>query len=279
MNWSRFAENRDRVRSSAGGWTFDGNASLYGYDIHQELVPKLSWMQTIILSVTNRLYSANQARLVEAMFVVTGYPDPRLWCNRVVAFAGTARCPAAASLSAGIASAEARLFGRQADYKAAKTIQKAHHILNEKGEMAMHTYIEEMLKKNRVVYGFGRPLTKIEERNEPIDKMAQILGINDGPHLTTAKNIEKFLKKWRIIMNYGGYITARLLDLDFKPIEIYRLLILIFYTGLVPCYTDAFESDSGTFLPIACEDILYEGIPERRLPSNLDKKNNFIETD
>lgn len=132
--------------------------------------------------------------------------------------------------------------------------------------MALEAYIEALLKRRRCVYGFGRPLTKVEERIAPIEVMAKRLGIEDGPHLKTARRIEKFMKRRRQIMNFAAYSMARLLDFDLSPVEAYRIAIITFYTGLLPCYIEAFDNEPGTFLPIACEDILYEGVGERPLP-------------
>ena len=67
-------------------------------------------------------------------------------------------------------------------------------------------------------------------------------------------------------MNYGGYLAAWLLDFGFSPTQIYHLQLLLFYTGILPCYIEALENEPGTFLPIACEDILYEGPEERDVP-------------
>ncbi len=266
MTVRAYEENRDCLRSRAGGWTVGGEAVLHGYSIHRELVSGATWIQTMLLGVTGRMFSANEARLIEAMYVVTGYPDPRLWCNRVAALAGTARCSATASLSAGIASAEARLYGRQADYFAARTIEKARKIRADDGEEALKTFVETTLKRDRAIYGFGRPLTRNEERIPPIEKLSARLGVPPGVHTDTAFRIEEILKRRRMILNYGGYVMARLLDIGITPEEIYRIATLAFYTGLIPCYIEAYENQPGTFLPIACEDIIYEGKKERPLP-------------
>ena len=266
MTWEHFAEHRDRICTEVGGWTLNGRATLHGYDIHNQLTPESAWMRTMILAVTGRLYPENATRLVEAMHVATGYPDPRIWCNRVVALAGTARCSGSASISAGIASADGKIYGGQSEYQAAKTIEKAHCVLKEEGDTSLRAYIEGLLKQHRLVHGFGRPLATVEERIAPVEAVAQRLGIEVGPHLATARRIGQILKKWRLIMNFGGYVSARLLDFCFSPIEVYRVLSIGFYIGLLPCYIEAFENEPGTFLPIACEDILYEGVPEREVP-------------
>lgn len=266
MGGERFTKHRDRVQSKSGGWSADGKAVMHGYDIHEQLSPNITWMQGMILATTGRLYPKNVARLLEAIFVTTGYPDPRLWCNRVVTLAGSTHCPAVASLASGLASAEAGIYGGQSEYWAARTIQKAHNIFLEHGDKGLKIFVENQLKRHRAVFGFGRPVVHVEERIPPIEAIAAQLGILTGPHLLIARRIEKMVKKRRLIMNYGGYVIARLLDLGFSAREIYRILTLAFYNGLVPCYVEAFENEPGTFLPIACEDILYEGVGERPLP-------------
>jgi len=266
MNWQSFSDRRDLVISSSGGWTIGGEATLHGYNIHQELIHHASWMQSMILSVTGRQYPENVAQFIEAMFVATGYPDPRLWCNRIVSFAGTARCPAAGAISAGIASAEGKVYGGQSEYFAAKFLDSAHTIHMEQGKVPLERFVKQYVQNKRVVYGYGRPLTKVEERIAPMERVAEKLGIVQGEYLLTAWQVEKQLKRWRMVMNYGGYVAARLMDFNFSAKEIHQLLITIFYIGLQPCYIEAFEKEPGTFLPIACEDILYEGLEERDVP-------------
>ncbi|MDX8410785.1 MAG: hypothetical protein R8K46_02780 [Mariprofundaceae bacterium] len=220
----------------------------------------------MILALTGRVYSENESKFMERMLVVTSYPDPRIWCNRVAALAGTSRCSATSSLSAGLASSEGTLFGWRTTYYSAKFLEKAQQISAENGQAALETFINKTLSTTRSIHGFGRPLAGGEERIAPIDTAAEELGISNGPYLTTAKLIESMLTRSRLFLNYGGYTAGRLMDLRFSSIEVYRVLTMAFYIGLLPCYVEAFENEPGTFLPIACEDILYEGREERPLP-------------
>jgi len=266
MSWESFAKHRDCITSKSGGWTIGGETTMHGYNIQQQLGVHASWMQTMLLSVTGRLPPISHAYFIEKVFILTGYPDARLWCNRVAALAGSAKCTATSSYCAGVTSAEAMLYGRQADYKAASLLLKAKQICDRGGEEALSHFVIGQLKEKRAVYGFGRPLLKADERITPLSNEATRLGIDKGDHLTVALKIEQYLKKYKMIMNYGGYVMAHLLDLNYSPKEIYRLLSLAFYTGIVPCYIEAFENEPSTFLPIACEDILYEGREERDIP-------------
>jgi len=267
MSWEQFGRHRDCITSKSGEWIIGGDAIMHGYNVQQQLGAHATWMQTMLLSVTGRLLPVAQANFIEKIFILTGYPDARLWCNRVAALAGNARCTATSSYAAGISSAEATLYGRQADYKAARLLSEAKQIFHHGGEEALSLFIKKQLQEQRAVYGFGRPLLKADERIVPLAREASRLGIHEGDHLTVAFKIEQQLKKYKMIMNYGGYVMARFLDMQFSPKEIYRLSALAFYTGIIPCYIEAFENEPGTFLPIACEDILYEGPEERDVPA------------
>jgi len=262
----KYIKLRDCITSKSGGWTIGGESTLHGYNIHQQLGPHASWMQTILLAITGKLPSVNEAQFVEKMNIFTGYPDPRLWCNRVASLAGSARVSATASFSAGIASAEARMYGRQSDYKAACMLQEAKQAHDSNGDTGLSEFIRNQLKYERIVYGFGRPLLRKDERIIPLSRESVKLGIKEGDHLCIAYKIEESLNKYKMIMNYGGYVMARMLDMGFSPKDIYRISSLAFFTGIAPCYIEAFENEPGTFLPIACEDILYEGVEERELP-------------
>jgi len=268
MSWHKFADHRDRIVSKSGEWIIGGGSTLHSYNIQQDLVQNASWMQCMLLSVTGKLYPTNIATFVEALFVVTGYPDPRLWCNRVGALAGSSQCSAAASIATSISSAEGMVYGGQAIYKSSIFLQKAHSQLFDNGGDALSLFVDDYLSQKKTIFGFGRPLTNTEERIHPIIEKALSLGLNEGRYCLVAKNIESYLqaRSKNIILNFGGYIAAWLLDLGFKSVQIYHIQTLLFYNGMVPCYIEAFENEPGTFLPIACEDILYEGVEERELP-------------
>ena len=266
MSWKIFSDCRDNVPNSYGGWSIGGESLLHGYSIQRELVGKLSWMQSMIFSATGKVPPENHAHLIEAMFIVTSYPDPRLWCNRVAALAGTARVPAMSALSVGIASSEARLYNGQATYAATSIIKKAKLILDDGGEEALENYIISTLKRDRHIPGFGRPLTSKEERIEPVEIEAKKLGVEAGDYLATMRLIEGALRRFRLTLNYAGYAGARLLDMGFNQNEILVIITLCLYNGMIPCYLDSYKNDPNTFLPIACEDILYEGVEERELP-------------
>jgi len=262
----KFIKHRDCITSRSGGWTIGGETTMHGYNIHQQLGPHASWMQTMFLSVIGRLLTKSEAEFVEKIFILTGYPDPRLWCNRVASLAGSARATAVSSFAAGIASAEARMYGRQSDYLTSCMLQKAKQIFDDSGSEGLSEFIRNHLKSKRVVYGYGRPLIRKDERIIPLSREAKKLGLEEGGYLSIAYKIEEIIKKYKMTINYGGYVMARMLDLGLSPKEIYRASALGFYLGIVPCYIEAFENEPGTFLPIACEDILYEGVEERELP-------------
>lgn len=261
MNWEHIAKFRDQVTSKSGAWAIGGETTLHGYNIHQELVHKTSWMQSILLSITGRIYSSKESDFIESLFIVTGYPDPRLWCNRVAALAGSSQCTASSSISAALNSAEGKVFGGQAIFKAATFIQEAQCLRADGNELLLESLLENHLLERKTIYGFGRPLTRIEERIPPIIKKAASLNLKSGEHIQSALCIEEYFREQDkgLILNYGGYFSAWLLDLGLTPSQIYHLQLLLFYIGILPCYIEAFENEQGTFLPIACEDILYEG--------------------
>ena len=176
------------------------------------------------------------------------------------------RVPTTAAMSAAMASAEAKLYGWQATYHAALLINKVKLLFDNESLDQVSNFVRDQINVNRALPGFGRPLTGIEERIAPLDELCNTLSIASGPHLAAARRLEGMLKNRHMFLNYGGYVAVRLLDLGFSPVEVYRISIIGFYIGMMPCYIEAFENEPGTFLPIACEDLLYEGREERPLP-------------
>jgi citrate synthase len=92
----------------------------------------------------------------------------------------------------------------------------------------------------------------------------------DPPPLTTlganlVAVVERFLleSRLRMSMNYGAVAAALTADLGLSPREHYSYVYLAFVAGMHPCYLDASEQRAGTFLPLPCDGVAYEGVPKR----------------
>jgi hypothetical protein len=127
-------------------------------------------------------------------------------------------------------------------------------------------WVRRELSERRSLAGYGRPISnRRDERLDPILKLARSLGLGDGPHVTLAHEIERYLleSRLRMTMNYGAIAAALTADMGFSPREHYHYVFPAFLAGMPPCYLDAAKRPEGTLFPLPCDGVAYEGAPKR----------------
>lgn len=247
------------------GLSFPGERAVYrGKDLFHDL-KHLSWMQLYLYGITGRNFTEQQSKLFESMWILgTSYPDPRIWNNRVGSLAGTTRGTAISGLSAAIAVSEASIYGGRPNIRSINFFLRAKKALD-KG-LALQEIVEQELKKYRNIYGYGRPIVNGDERITPMLERAKELNLANGPHTKTAFEVEQILLhgRWRMRMNITGLCAALSADQGLSEREHFMFTAPCFTAGIIPCFIEAYERQEGTFLPIRCDRIQYEGITRRR---------------
>jgi len=255
-----------RWKSRMGGFFPAEQRTVFrGHDLHADL-KGMGWLELCVFGITGRRHTPQQLRLMEALCVFTSYPDPRIWNNRVVALAATTRSTGALGMSAALAVSEAHIYGRGNEVQAITFFRDTHQAL-EAGTALEACLAREMATHGRIA-GYGRPLVNADERIAPTMALAAELGLADGPHVRLAYAVEKHLldngKPLRL--NYGGLVSAFGADLGFTPREFYLFMYPVFLGGMPPCYIEAAEQPEGSFLPLPCERVDYQGPAKRRWP-------------
>lgn len=255
-------QNAGRLRSRMGAF-FPGERTIFrGRDLHGEL-KDMSWLELYLFGITGRQFSAAQLRLMNALWVFTSYPDPRLWNNRVAALAGSARSTGNLGVSAALAVSEAHIYGR------GNEVQAIHFFVSCQRRLAAGAALgecvdDEMARHGRIA-GYGRPLINADERIAPTMALARELGLDGGFHVALAYRLEQFLLDGgrKLRLNYGGLVSAFGADLGLDPQEFYLYMFPSFLAGMQPCFIEARQRPEGSLFPLACTDILYEGVPRR----------------
>jgi hypothetical protein len=256
-------ESEDHWVTNMGAW-FPGERVIFrGKDLFHEL-NDLSWMGLLLYGITGRIFNKKQIRLFEGIWTLcTSYPDPRLWNNRVAALAGTARSTATLAISAANAASEASIYGYRPILQVSDFLFRIQQCL-EKGD-ELEELVQAELKKYKIIPGYGRPITRKDERIEPLMALAKKLGFSKGPYVKLAFDVEKILLdgRWRLHMNIASVMAALAADQGLSCREYYHYAILSFSAGMLPCYIEALEKTEGTFFPLNCDRIQYEGKPRR----------------
>lgn len=260
---------RGVIRSRRGGWRLGHGVTVCGYSLFEDILGKRSYFQLLLLSVTGRLPERRLADWLEGIFTCLSWPDPRLWCNHVGALSATGRSLPIASIAAGVLASDSRIYGPGV------ALDTARFVCEAAGERREGRELEEIVRpylkgreQSPVIPGYSRPLLKgIDERVVHMGRLAAHLGFEEGPHLRVCNEISDYLyERYEEGINLAGYIVAFLLDQGFTPTEIHRVTAMAVMAGVHACYADAADRPPHSFLPLRCDDIEYQGEPERPVP-------------
>jgi hypothetical protein len=258
------------VRRSRMGACFPGSHAIFrGHDLHAEL-KDMGWIELHLFSITGRRFGAAERELLEAIWTYTSYPDVRIWNNRVAGLAGSARSTGTLGMSAAMAVSEAAIYGRGIEMRAADFLVRTL-----KARQAGATLEECILAEkavHRSIAGYGRPVTNGDERIPHLLGLARRLGLDQGPHLALAFEIDAWLRasRWQKTINYGAVVTALAADIGLTPREFYLYMFPTFLAGMTPVFIEATERPEGALFVMPCAGIAFEGALPREWPAACD---------
>lgn len=245
------------------GAVFPGERAVFrGHDLHKSL-KDMDWLELYVFGITGRRYTKQQMKVLQAIWSWTSYPDPRIWNNRVAALAGTARSTGSLGISAALAVSEAQIYGGGVVLRAIEFLTRAR--IEVDAGVDLTELVRAELNQQRGIAGYGRPIASGDERIAPMMALVCEQGLNDGPHLKLAFEVEKILLagRWRLHMNYGALTAALGADFGLSPKEFYLFMIPVFLAGMPPCYMEAADKPEGLMFPLPCRMLSYEGVARR----------------
>lgn len=267
MNGPQLLEKNVGTLVTSAGAFFPGERVVFrGQDLHEAL-KDLDWLELYLFGITGRNFTRQQVVVIQALWCHTSYPDTRLWNNRVAGLAGTVRSTGTLGIAAAMAVSEAQIYGRGVDLRSIEFLIRARSQLNAGSDLKELVITE--LKQKRGIAGYGRPIISTDERIAPMMILAREQGLDGGPHLRLAFEVEKILisGRWRLHMNYAAFAAALCADMGMSPHEYYFASIMAFVAGMPPCYLDAAEKPEGQLFPLPCRMLSYEGVKKRRWES------------
>lgn len=252
---------------TAVGACWPGSHAVFrGHDLHADL-RNADWLDLYVFGITGRRHTPEQIRLLHSIWVLTSYPDSRLWNNRVAALAASARSSPALALAAAVAVSEAGIYGGGPGLRAIDFFLRAGAAVRA-GE-ALEAFLSTELA-GRKIYGYGRPIDSHDERLPALMDSVVSLGFADGFHYRLSFAVERFLVEQHkpfLLMNYAALTAALAADLGFSPREYQLFNILKTLAGMPPCIVEAAKKPDGAIFPRACDQINYVGSGVRDWPS------------
>ena len=260
-------EKYNKITTSMGKWIGGEDVKIRQYSLFKDLFGKVSYMQIIVLNITGRLISKELSTWLENHFMCLSYPDARIWCNQIGAFAGVSGSSPTAATVAGLLGADSRAYGGSySSFLAMEYIQSA---LKESkaGKSTLDIINSAPLKHGKpALMGFVRPVNKKDERIVPHQELTKSLGFYDGEHMLLAKEISGILEDgYGSGINIGGYSAAFLSDQGFTAEQSYQIKCISVANGITASYVDNLKNNSNEFLPLKCSDIEYKGKKIRSL--------------
>jgi citrate synthase len=259
---------RGVVRSRTGAWFPGKGVYSHGYSMMDELVGEKSYFQVLILNATGKMVDRPVADWVEAIYICLSWPDPRIWCNQIGALGGTVQSSVVAATVAGTLASDSRTYGVRPLIEGVEFIQAA--MQQQKTGMDVAAIVESECAKHGgkpYIVGYARPIAKGDERLEAMERVSEGLGFTEGEHLLLAYAIEEELReRFDEGMNINGYMSAFLSDQGFTAQEVYQMFSLLAMSGVTACYLDTLNRPVGSFLPLRCQDMDYQGKSPRPVP-------------
>ncbi|MDD2914773.1 MAG: citrate/2-methylcitrate synthase [Gallionella sp.] len=250
------------LRTKVGACWPGTRAVFRGHDLHRDL-HDTDWLELYLFGITGRRFTPRQVKLLHGIWVITSYPDARIWNNRVAALAGSSRSSPVLGLAAALAVSEARIYGGGPGLRAIDFFLRAGKALA--SGQALREFITGELTV-RHIYGYGRPIDSCDERLPWLVNLAKEQGQDQGQHFKIAFEVEKILLemgKTNLRMNYAGMTSALGADLGLTPREFHLFRVPMFLAGMPPCWVEAAEKPQGTLFPTPCDGITYEGVGQR----------------
>ncbi|MCG2583304.1 hypothetical protein [Massilia sp. TS11] len=250
---------------TAMGACYPGSHTVFrGRDLHAELRDS-DWVGLYLFAITGRQFTPQQIRMVHGIWVVTSYPDTRLWNNRVAALATSQRSSSNLGIAAGLALSEATLYGGQAGLRALDFLLRLGRAVDGGAELGAWVLAE---KAQRRIYGYGRPINNIDERLPVIMDLARANGLDQGPHVRLAWQVEAVLQPRypKLRMNFAALHAALLADMGLGLRDYQMLRVPTFLAGMPPCAADAAAKPEASLFPVPCAAVAYAGLAERTWP-------------
>jgi len=245
------------------GAAFLGERAVYrGKDLHHELGEK-SWFELLLYGIKAKEFTETEIKLLNYIWVSTSYPDPRIWPNQVMALAGTVRASICLANSAAMALTEANIYGQTPFTKGFDLLHRVALMLN-KGQL-LEDILDREIKLNKILYGYGRPISATDERVPHFMQKVADLGFKQGKYYKLAFDIGDYLKRNKgLEMNISALYNALISDLGFTLLEYQAFMSHCFNAGMVPCYLEARANKEDSFFKLPVSAIKYIGNHKQR---------------
>ena len=232
------------IHASAGIAELGKRVVVHGKDLHAECM-ELGFVGYTLFSVAGRTFPEAMVRVFEEYWVATGYPDARIWCNRIAGYLASARVDAGLALSAAIAASNSVEYGFQA-IRGAYTVQEQIP----EATTGRAPWLAAQLGARRILHGYGRPIHRSDERIAVALRTLARHGFRAGPALKRAFWLDAELRAQKGVgINILGVWAATAIDFGIDRNTYDPFMLLMFIPGYLAVYADQRARPALSFLP------------------------------
>ena len=232
------------IHASAGIVELGTRVIVHGKDLHNDCMD-FSFIEYLMFCVRGRSFDRRYARVLEQLWIASGYPDARIWCNRISGYLGAARVDPGLAMSAAIAASDSVDYGFHA-------LNLAYAIQREIPEplAEREAWLDNQLAARRMLHGYGRPHIRHDERIAVALKTLCDAGLRAGPALRRAFWLSKQLTaRKQVELNISAAWAAIAIDFEVTEREYAEFMLLMFAPGYVAVYGDQRARAPLAFLP------------------------------
>jgi citrate synthase len=231
------------IEASAGIVELGRQVVVHGLDLHHDCLA-MSLFEYTAFATLGRQLPPPRVRILERIFIATGYPDARIWCNRIAGYLGSARVDPGYMLAAAIAASDSVAYGFRA-IRAAYDAQAAiPEPLDERDR-----WLTAALVEHRLLAGYGRPMSTTDERIGATLAILAEAGERAGPALRRAFWLhDRLVERKGIELNAAGAWAAVAIDFGLSRAEFETLSTLVFAPGYLAVYSDQLARPPLAFL-------------------------------
>lgn len=231
------------IHAKAGVLRFGTQVVVHGKDLHSDC-RDLGFVHYLLFSITGRTFEPAVVRVLEQAWVSTGYPDARIWCNRIAGYLGSARVDPGFAMSACIAASNSFAYGFKAMSLAYGVQCEIPAELDERD-----VWLERALAARRVLHGYGRPQHGHDERIVVALESLADAGLRAGPQLARCFWLHAELQRAKgIEMNVAALWAALAIDFGIERRHYEQFMLLMFAPGYAAVYADQRERPPFAFL-------------------------------
>lgn len=243
MAISTQSQKAPTLRSACGIAEFGKRVVVWGKDLHDECMD-MSFVHYYLFCATGRWFDEKRARILEQLWICTGYPDGRIWCNRIAGYLGSAHVDPGLAVSAALAASNSTIYGMGAMSLAFGIQCEIPEDLCEREQ-----WLCAQITNKRILPGYGRPVPFEDERVAIVYRTLAQHQIQAGPALKRAYWLGKQLTAAKGVgLNVAGTWAAVAIDFGMSRDEFEAFMLLMFSPGYIAVYTDQHRRKPLTFL-------------------------------